>query len=158
MCIFGLHLTIGKWFNQTHCVRYFTKMHPSCFMIWPVNKADNMCYLIYWFHLGYIGSLKSELIRHRLLAISKRFFSFFAWIDQWINQKIYVLANLMSSFGVHWVIEMWIKQTHCIRYFTKIHFFSALIDKQINHTLYVSDNLLCCFGLHLFIEKWFKNK
>ena len=34
----------------------------------------------------------------------------------------YLLANLMCLSGGPLDIEKWFKQTHCVRYFTNIHF------------------------------------
>ena len=61
--------------------------------------------------LGLFQNLTSEKIRHT------------------------VLAKLLCWFGIHLVIEERLKQTHCVRYFTKIHLIFSLFYQCINHTL-----------------------
>ena len=71
-------------------------MHSDSSRFWPVNKADTMCYLIYWVHLGYICSLSSNLSIHSVLAI------------------------LLSGSGE------WINQPRCVSYFNGYHLYSLV--------------------------------
>ena len=69
----GVHSKIkifksNKWLKQTHCVRFFTKMHSGVFMILLVNKSDTMSWIIYWVDLSCICSLNSDLSRHSMLS------------------------------------------------------------------------------------------
>ena len=67
-------------FNMMHVLSTFLIYDVNSFLlrwiwvitIWPVYKADTMCWLIYWFHLVYIWSLNSELIIHSMLSILPR--------------------------------------------------------------------------------------
>ena len=86
----GFHTVIEQWFIQKLCVTYFTQMILVCFTIWMVNKAGNICYSIYWFHLGYIWSLCSDLSRHSVLPILLRFMWGFPQLDQWIKQTLFI--------------------------------------------------------------------
>ena len=77
---FGVHLVIEELLNQTPFVRYFTNIHLVCFVISLVHKSDTMWYIIYCVDCSYIMSLKSDLIRHSVLAVSLRFVRFFCVI------------------------------------------------------------------------------
>ena len=120
LCWLWVHSVIDKWFNQTHCVSCFTRTHSIFWMIWPVERADTMCYIIYCVDCGYIRSLNSDLIRHTVLAVSLRFILFFAWSDQW-KTRHYVLANLLCWFYLNLVPKKWSNQTQCVICFTNIH-------------------------------------
>ena len=74
LCWFGAHLVVEKWLKQTPCVIYFTNIDWGCFTIIPVGKLDTMWWLIYCVDLDYIWSLKFDLSRHSMSAISLRFF------------------------------------------------------------------------------------
>ena len=41
--LFGVHLVMKYWFNQTLCVSCFTKINSCISMIGAVNQLDNMC-------------------------------------------------------------------------------------------------------------------
>ena len=70
---FVVHLVIEEWINHTHCVSYSTNIDSVMLHYFTSEKSDSRCYLINCVNLWYIWSLKSEWIRHTLLAIPRRF-------------------------------------------------------------------------------------
>ena len=104
--------------------------------VWRVNQSDAMCELIYWFDLGYICSSNSVLSRHSVFAILR---SSVWWVNQsdtlsYIFYRVSlglifyltsdesrhpVLNVSMGLFGVHLVIDWWLNQKLCDKYFMR---------------------------------------
>ena len=93
LCWLLLHLFIEEWLNQTQFVRYYTKIYFGFLMILSVHKSDTMCQLSYCVVCVYIMSLKIDLNRHTLLAVSLRFILFSLHDFPGGNWWYYVLAN-----------------------------------------------------------------
>ena len=73
MCLLCVNLVIEHVFKQTICISCFTKINLCCFTTRPLEKSDIMCGIIYWYELGNIWYLRSDLSRHTMLAMSLRF-------------------------------------------------------------------------------------
>ena len=54
-CQIGVHLVMEQSFKQKICAIYFTKMNSDFGLIWTLNKACIMCYLLYFFSWGIFG-------------------------------------------------------------------------------------------------------
>ena len=99
-CLFGIgtwflvHLVIDQWIKQTICVRYFTGLSLVAFSDFPINKADTMCFIIFWVDYGYI----------------------WYWSSDW--SRNYVLDILMSWLWVNLELNQWLDQTLRVCYFT----------------------------------------
>ena len=133
----GVYLIIKKWLKQTLCVSYFTKILSGCFTFLPVNKANTMCWIFYWVHLGYI-CLVLDLLQNKLRAHSV--------IEQWFKKtrcvsyftkciftcehiRHCVLDILRIIIWVNLLIDQLLKQTQCVSSFTDHTF---IITSNIN--------------------------
>ena len=119
LCLFWIHPAIENCFKQTQCVICFTKIYSVFWNDLTSKKPDTICFLIYCVDLGYIWSLKSDLIRNSVLAILPIFIWFVLIFDQWKIRQ-YFLDNLLCWLLVHFFIEELFNQTHCVSCFTKI--------------------------------------
>ena len=90
-----VHSVMDQWLQQKYCVSHSLNLVWGAFGNWPVIKVDTMWYLFYQVDFGFIWQLTSKYIRS------------------------YVLDNLLSCFGVHSVIDQWLKQTLCVSYFNE---------------------------------------
>ena len=106
LCWFGLHFFIKEWLKKTQCVSYFTYIGLICFTILPVHKSENMCLLSYCVDLGYIWSLKSNLCRQTVLAISQRFIIVVSQFYQWINQTLCLEHTFIVLANLHVMIDV----------------------------------------------------
>ena len=104
-----------------------------------------MCLLIYFLKFWSYFSFQSGLIIHSVLSITQIFIHFFCVFLT--SEKIVqdVIANLLCKILVYLGIERWFKQTHRVRYYTRIDSFllHILISENIRH--HMLDNLLCDF-------------
>ena len=120
MCWLGVYFVLEQLFNQTYCVRYFTKIYSVCFNIWPVNEADTMCLLIYCVKYGV------NLV-----------------IEQWFNQ-----AHCVSYFNqIHsgWFVILPVNESYtmcCIIYCVDLGYICSL--KSYLSRNFVLDILLRC--------------
>ena len=105
---FVVHLVIEECDNQTHYLSYYKMIDTDVLQYLTCEKSDTMCKIVYWYNLWYIWSLKSEWLRHNVLAIPQ------------VNIRHYMLADLLCYFVVHLVIDKWFKQKHCVWYSTNI--------------------------------------
>ena len=111
-----LHLVIKNWFKQTQCLIYSTKIDSVMLYYLTIEKGDTMYYLIYCVILGYFCSLKNGLTRHTVIGISWRLIQFCCNILPLKKQTFCVSYFTVVNF----VIQEWMKQTHSVRYSTKI--------------------------------------
>ena len=116
LCWCGVQPIIEEWLKEKHCIIYFLKIYFGCFIIWPVHKADTICWLSYCVDCGYIVSLKIDISRQFVLSVSIICIILFFMIWPVKNRTLCV-----SYFTVFiWAlldIEKWFNQTHCVWYF-----------------------------------------
>ena len=73
----------------------------------------------YWVQFRFILYLTYELRRNCVLYKLLSLFGVHSVIDLWLKQAICVGYFTKSIFWAHSVIYQWLKQTLCVRYFTE---------------------------------------
>ena len=97
---FWLLLVIEDRIKKTHCVKFYTKIHSGCFIIWLVHKVVDVCWLIYCGDFGYNRSLKIDLSGNIALAVSI-ILMLFPCMALAVKKRHYVRSNLLCWFVVH---------------------------------------------------------
>ena len=130
LCWFGVHLVTEEWFKQTLCVICYTNIYLICFKLWPVKKADTICYIIYLISFGYIWSLKRDLCIHTMLAISKLLFSVFRnftseLFGQQLTHSVFIFT--WSNHENNWMNISEMANTVCL---LKVLFYDQMYPKS----------------------------
>ena len=90
-----------------HTVLYIPRrLIQLCFIIWPVEKSDTMCKLIYCAKVGYFWKLKTGLSRHTVLDISQRIiqFCFVIWPVKIADTMCYLIYCV--KVGYFWQLKV----------------------------------------------------
>ena len=73
------------------------------------------------------------------------------------SDRHYVLDNLLCWYRKHLVTEEWLKQTHCVSYFTKIHFGCFIIwpVHKVDTMCYLRYcvDLVCIHSLNSYLSR-----